>query len=107
MALNHPKRPVLKADVFARIADHKINVLMSFSSGITLRSERNVIPSDRPEAVHRTLTGYNQNRRHSSLSCMTQDEFASSHQGLSPDVMTLTAQSGITTGGKLSFRVTG
>jgi len=50
---------------------------------------------------------YNQDRPHSALGYLTPNEFASSRQGLTPAVMTSTAQSGINPMERLSDQVTG
>ena len=50
---------------------------------------------------------YNQDRPHSALGYLTPNEFASSRQGLTPAVMTSTAQSGIKPMEILSNQVTG
>jgi putative transposase len=50
---------------------------------------------------------YNQDRPHSALGYLTPNEFASSRQGLTPAVMTSTAQSGIKPMERLSDQVTG
>jgi len=50
---------------------------------------------------------YNQDRPHSALGYLTPNDFASSRQGLTPAVMTSTAQSGIKSMERLSKQVTG